>query len=215
MASMTVMKMIGTLIFSFIIGLITFYMVEAGPKKVKKQQMEEVISMVIQFIIYVWAGKIIVNVTTFMSDPLAVLAHPGDSKAFYVATILTLLHLAYKVKKGTMDVPVFINTFVPILLFTSFMYEFLQIITGETKFHLYFIWVMLLAVGYIGLDNREQKSFLAYYLLMTWLGGVLVLSLSKGYLTMFGFLLPSYYFFFSLLLSIWAFWKVKRGSRKA
>lgn len=210
MATTTVIKMVGTLILSFLIGLGTFYIVDAGEKKQKKKQIEEVTSMVIQFIIYVWLGKILVHIKIFFSDPIAVLAHPSDSKAFYIATLLTLLHLAYKARQRTIDVHRFMRAFIPILIYTSFMYEFLQIVTGQSIFHLYFILIMSLTAGYIALDKPNRQHTFPYYTLIVWLSGLLIISLGKGYITLFGYLLQPIYFIACLLLAVWSVWWGKR-----
>src|SRR5690625_3616935 len=70
---------------SFIAGFIFFYLMSALSKAKKKQQAEEVTSLLINFVIYIWIGKILLNFLTFIKDPLAVLAYPSNSHAFYIS----------------------------------------------------------------------------------------------------------------------------------
>src|SRR5690625_3451826 len=87
---------IGIIIVSLAIGLITFYILNDLPKEKKKKYMEEFISQLVNFIIFIWVGKILLNISLFIQDPLAVLAYPGDSGAFYLAVLFTAIIAVYK-----------------------------------------------------------------------------------------------------------------------
>src|SRR5690625_3925685 len=97
MATAQVLMRVGVLVVSFIIGLIFFYVIHPDEKAIKKQQLEEVSSQLINFVIFIWIGKIISHIQLFVQDPLAVLAYPSDATAFYTATILFLLTISYRI----------------------------------------------------------------------------------------------------------------------
>lgn len=60
---------IGIIIISFVVGLIFFYMISYLSKEQRKAQIEEIVSQLINFIIFIWIGKIILNFSIFIKDP--------------------------------------------------------------------------------------------------------------------------------------------------
>lgn len=56
----------------FIVGYIFFYVTSPLTIHAKKQQLEEITSLMINFIIFIWIGKLTLNIKMFVSDPLAV-----------------------------------------------------------------------------------------------------------------------------------------------
>src|SRR5690625_4868656 len=105
---------------SFIAGFIFFYLMSALSKAKKKQQAEEVTSLLINFVIYIWIGKILLNFLTFIKDPLAVLAYPSNSHAFYLALLFSGIHILYKNKRHKPDWQLFLYSFIHVFLFASF-----------------------------------------------------------------------------------------------
>src|SRR5690625_2609412 len=99
MASAQVLLSIAIIIISFVIGFIFFYIISPLSKEEKRKHIEELVSLLINFIIFIWVGKIIMNLAIFISDPLAVLAYPSDSSAFYIACLLIILNIIYKTKR--------------------------------------------------------------------------------------------------------------------
>jgi len=73
MPSITVIKSISILIASFLIGLGYFYIQSEQSKNTRKKQIEAISSLLINLVIYIWLGKIIVNLPKFINDPLAIL----------------------------------------------------------------------------------------------------------------------------------------------
>src|SRR5690625_3372838 len=116
------------LIVSFIAGFIFFYVTSSLTNHVKKKQLGEITSLLIDFIILIWIGKLILNINVFIRDPLAVLAYPSNSKAFYIAVLLLILHIGYQVKRHKLEIKALLFSFVPVFLVASFVYEFIQIV---------------------------------------------------------------------------------------
>src|SRR5699024_4541182 len=114
---------IGSLVFSLLIGIVFFYITNQSTKQEKKQQLDQFISYLINFILFIWAGKIIIHISIFFQDPFAVLAYASDSRSVYIATILLVLQLIYRKIRKQLSVSQLVNTMIPIFLATSFIYE--------------------------------------------------------------------------------------------
>lgn len=133
MPSTTALISIGILIGSFIIGIIFFYVINKGNRKEKKQRMDTLLSFVVNFVLFIWAGKIMLHLSLFFQDPFAVLAYPSDSKAFYIATILIIINLLYHYYRKNLQVYMLLETAIPVFIATTFTYEFLQIVIVESQ----------------------------------------------------------------------------------
>src|SRR5699024_7227882 len=86
--STTVLTFSLILIGSFIAGLLFTYITSIASKTTRKKQLDAIISIVINLIIYIWIGKILANISLFIEDPFAVLAYPSDGKALAIALAL-------------------------------------------------------------------------------------------------------------------------------
>src|SRR5690625_476361 len=107
------MGSIGLLILSFIIGGIFFYVMSVETKEIKKQQIELIFSLLINFIIFMWIGKIVQHVPLIFKDPLAILAYPSNSVSFYFATGLIIINLIYRVVRHQENLNLVLQAFLP------------------------------------------------------------------------------------------------------
>src|SRR5690625_1095176 len=98
------LKAVGIIVISFIVGFAFFYITSPLQKELKKAQLEEMFSQLVNFIIFIWVGKIILNFSIFIDDPLAILAYPSNSEAFYLAVLFSAILLFYKSWQKTFDV---------------------------------------------------------------------------------------------------------------
>src|SRR5690625_2033417 len=114
---------IGIIIISILAGLVFYLMTSNLSKEHKKAQLEEMFSQLVNFIIFIWIGKIILNFSIFIDDPLAILAYPSNSEAFYLAVLFSAILLFYKSWQKKFDVLQFITSFLPVFLMASFMYD--------------------------------------------------------------------------------------------
>ena len=121
---------IGIIIISFVVGLIFFYMISYLSKEQRKAQIEEIVSQLINFIIFIWIGKIILNFSIFIKDPLAILAYPSNAEAFYLAVLFSAILLFYKAYKKKFDV---------LQLATSFLSVFFRSILHSGLVHCQFV----------------------------------------------------------------------------
>jgi hypothetical protein len=214
LATTAVMKTVGMLVASFLLGMGLFFVLSPNEKQVKKQQLEEVLSYIIQFIIYLWIGKAIIFFPKVIQDPIAVLAYPSNSTAFYLASIFTLLHLVYKIRKGTVDAIRLFEVFVTVWIGAMFTYEFLSIIINGQPIDAYFIGLIGLVIFLVIIYEKMRPLQRDFLLIFLWLLLAGVISLGKGYIVLFGFLLQPIYFFVLIGFLLILIWK-KRNFKKA
>src|SRR5690625_72922 len=198
MATVAKLTSIGILVVSFLLAILLYYLISSKSKEHKKKVIERVISQLINLVIYVWIAKILLNITVFIRDPLAVLAYPSDSQAFYLAIGLFLIHLVYQGKKDLQQVKLFSEAIVPIFLSASFFYEFFQAVTEEINFgsfYLGLLFVLLIAL-IIGFE-KWPKHLHDLSLMIAWSIGTLILAVSLPYITIFGYLVSP------LFLGVW------------
>lgn len=203
MAAAAVLTSIGILFTSFIIGYFTYYFTRPLEKDKKKKQLEEITSLLINFIIYVWVGKIIANINLFVQDPLSVLAYPSNSTAFYIAVLLIILNIMYKVKRHSFEPNMLLYAFVPIFLISSFVYELIQFIVEQSVLILPYLSLLLVLVILTLLERMYTEKNL-YFLVFVWTIGQILLSLIMPFTRIFGFIVHPLFFIitFISLLSI-------------
>lgn len=196
MPSITVIKSIGIIVFSFVIGLAYNYS-QASDRIKAKKNLEEATSIIINFVIYLWLGKIIVNLPKFIEDPLAILAYPSNSMAFYLATLFTVINLIINVKKEKQGCKDYLTTLVSVLLVSAFVYEFSLIIQGISLgiYHFSLLLGLILFDLFVKLD--EDKKML--YILQLWAVGQIILSLVLPFTTLFGYTVHAAYFILILI----------------
>lgn len=202
MPSTAILISLAILVISFMSGLLIYYLIEERHDENLKKAIEGVISLSINFVIYIWLGKILVNVKKFFSDPLAVLAYPSNSHAFYLATLFMLVNLLYRKYRLGEQVNLLLQAFIPIFLGTTFVYEFLQITVENSvfnKIYLYFIAVLLVIYTLIyGRLSRSLESFILSIILL--LGQVCLTMFYK--VTIFGYRLSPIYFLILMVIVI-------------
>ena|SRR5690625_549643 len=64
---------IGVFVVSISFGLLIYFVVADQPNK--KRYMEQIMSQLMNFIIYLWIGKILLNLTVFIKEPMTILAY--------------------------------------------------------------------------------------------------------------------------------------------
>ncbi|MUV38638.1 hypothetical protein JNUCC1_02492 [Lentibacillus sp. JNUCC-1] len=126
-----VLKSIAVLAGSIAAGFVFYMLLSALGKQERKQMMEDVLGSIINFIIYIWLGKILLNLPTMFGDPFAVLAYPSDSKAFYLATLFSAVHIAIKVYKGKLNAWSHLHALLYVLVGAMFTFEFIGMATED------------------------------------------------------------------------------------
>lgn len=201
---------VAIIFFSIIASLLLFYWMNPSSKKEKKQQLEEVTDFFINFVIFMWIGKVILNLSTFIKDPLAILAYPVDSTSFYIAIIVSILRLIYKQKKNQLPI---LSLLIPIVLTASLMFEFIQFVQDHNFYSLTnMIFYSILVIIFYYLKEKVSMITLFVILLICWFSGTLIMFFSQPYVTIFGYLLslPFIFLFFLFNAIILISFKTKR-----
>lgn len=212
MASVQALASIAIIMISFVIGFSFFYFTSPLSKSGKKLQLEEITSQLINFVIFIWIGKIILNITLFMSDPLAVLAYPSNSHAFYIAALFIVLNIGYKMKRHQFNARILLASFVPIFLVSSFVYEFIDIVwNGNTYSWSYLGLLMVLLVLFMIFQERVSSMKLTYNLFLAWSLGKLTLAMILPFTTVFGYTMsPWFLIVLSILLGVLIIYNLRK-----
>lgn len=211
MATTAKLLSLAIIFFSIITGLFLYYWMSPTSKDEKRKQMENVTNFFISFVIFMWIGKVIMNLSIFLKDPLAVLAYPTDSTSFYFALIGSILRLFFKRKN--IRFPIFFNALVPVMLTASFMFEFIQFMQDRNLYSLtnMILYMILVSIFYY-LNERVSMLVLFFILLISWFIGTMVMLFTQPYVLFFGYFLslPFILLFFLFNASVLIYIKTKR-----
>ncbi|SEP60545.1 hypothetical protein [Piscibacillus halophilus] len=203
MAATSVLISVATLIVSFIMGAFVFFITDQQTVKEKKKNMEDVFSFFVNFIIFIWVGKIIWNLDLFMSDPLAVLAYPSFSGAFYIAVILSALLMTWKFRNGSIQFESFMYTLVVIFILSSFFYEFIDLVWHDNSYTWRYLSLLFgLSLLYIIFSNRTSYNIMSGLALFIYGLVQSMLSIILPFTTVFGYLIDFWFFILISLLGI-------------
>lgn len=203
MLSAWVFEKVAYIVISIAAGLTFFYVTSPLEKSVKKQQMEENSSLIINFILFIWAGKILLNIGIFVTDPLAVLAYPSNSNAFYLAVLLLIINIAYRSRKKYLNVSTATSSLVPIFLGSAFVYEFIEVILNAntlSRGHLGLLLIIL--VIFLIMYERRSPAMVAGCVFAAWSLGQLMLTTLMSYTTLYGYILAEWFLIIVLIISI-------------
>lgn len=201
MAVAQVLISIGTIIISFIIGCVFYFVMSPVKKNLKKEHIQKIISLLIDMVIFIWISKVIVNISQFIRDPLAVLAYPSDSSAFYIAIGIMLVYLAYKQKRSKLLIEPPIDSFVPIFIVASFVYEFIQIIWFGKSWP-YMALLMILIMLYLLIDDKLPRYIISGFAVITWSLGQLLLTFILPYMSVFNYIIDPWFFIVIMIVTL-------------
>ncbi|MFC3040478.1 hypothetical protein ACFOGI_09495 [Virgibacillus xinjiangensis] len=214
MAAVSKLFTIGIILLSITAGLISYRFLGELSKEKKKKHMEELISQLINFVIFIWLAKILLNISLFISDPLVVLAYPAGSDAFYLAVVFSASQLFYKSRQGHRDMLSFMDAFVHTFLVASFVYEFIQLVwNGDTYAFGYLSVLITLLAVYILIHGYVKTEILLMVMLIGWTAGMILLSRLQPFVSVFGYLMEEWFIllFFMTSLMVLIFCQRKKG----
>ncbi|MEK3981408.1 hypothetical protein MKY37_20565 [Psychrobacillus sp. FSL K6-2836] len=198
----SIQSSIAIIILSFSMGFLTYYFISDLAKEKKKIHMEETLDQLINFVIFIWVGKIILNFSIFIVDPMAILSYPSNSLAFYLAALFSVITIVIQSKRRRIDVLPFFNAFIQIFLVTSFVYEFTQIIwNGNTYSIGYMGLVALLLVVFVIMRDHVSPHWLNLFIFLGWTIGSLGLAVKMPIMMVFGYTLAPWFLVLMLLIS--------------
>lgn len=206
---------IGMIVLSLAIGLVFFYVFSVFSKPEKKKYMEILTSQLINLVIFIWVGKILLHLPLFIQDPLAVLAYPGNSGAFYLAVLFTGGLVLYQWIRKKLDILLFAEACTHVFLVALFFYEFMQLMIEDNMYSLgYLILSVILLILLFLLRERVPIFWLLTSILIILSIGMLVLNLIYPFVAIFGYLIEIWFIivFFIGCLSILILNERKRKS---
>lgn len=211
MPSITVIKSIGLLIASFLAGLGYFYIQSEESKAIRQKQIEATSSILINIVIYIWIGKVVVNLPQFINDPLAILAYPSNSSAFYVASVLGLINVIINVKKNKVAINTYIKAFIPVFIGASLIFEFISYINDGTLNNLSYFILLILLVG-IHLFSYKKVPIIKLNIIIVLIWSVvkLLFSLFYSYTLIFSYMIHPLYFIVIILIATY-YLKLEKG----
>jgi len=213
--SITILLKLGILLCSLVIGIIFFYVTKTTNRNEKKQQIDQFLSYLINFILFIWAGKIVLQLPLLFRDPFAILAYPSDSRAVYVATFLLIIQITYHLIRKKLHLFTLMETAIPIFTAALFMYEFLQmIIQGNQHALPNLLLLSIFVLGYIFIqDKQPMKKVMITYMIVFCLAHV-CFHMIFSYTTVFGYMLHPIYFISIILISMSLFICDRQGHLK-
>lgn len=199
-------------IFSIGFGAAVFYLVSDLENGQKKKRTEEAFSQIVNFVLFIWLSKILLNLPLLFSDPLAVLAYPSDSRAFYLAIFLSSAFLMYGMKSKRVQGWPLIQTLLYLLLPAAFFYEFAQLAWFDDVYALgnLILYAVLLAL-FLGLNDRVNPYAVGPVLLSVWTGGMLLISSIQSYSSTFGYVIEPW---FIIILFITSYFLIFYSNRR-
>jgi|SRR5690625_2683612 len=207
LAVMSVLESIGIIVVSIGIGCLYYYVMSPVKESIKRKQLNDGLSLLINFIIYIWIGKILANVTTFIKDPFAVLAYPSDGTAFYIATGLLMINIIYKKRREKVSIVLSLYLFLPIFLAATFTYEMIQWIVNNQTYNLVMLLFVTLLLLIYTLKKEITKQTIIFMTFISFIG-LFIISLASSIMTLFGYLLaPFYYIVLCLLLGLFIYFE--------
>lgn len=175
-------------------GILAFYIMSDLPKEQRKKHIDEITSQLINFVLFIWMGKIILNFPIFISDPLAILAYPSDSSAFYLAVLFSSLFLFYKSQRGQMNMLLFIQPFIFVFLVASFLYEFIQFTWYDNPYSFgYMVLLAILLILFLTAQGRIGSHILISALLIGWSLGIYIITIIQPFVTVFGYMMTPWF----------------------
>lgn len=207
MAIISKLTVISIIAASFALAFLAFYVMSQLSKEQRKLQINEIISQVINFMLFLWLAKVLLNLPLFVQDPLAVLAYPSNSEAFYLAALFSGVLIFVKAKKGKLAGGVFAHSLLHVMLAALFVYEFMQYIWRDNPFSFPYLAVYgVLLAGFHLLQGHVTPQNQISIVLAAGAAGFFAISFMLPYLSVFGYILDPWFLalmmaaFFGLLI---------------
>ncbi|HLS08116.1 hypothetical protein [Lentibacillus sp.] len=203
MASAWVFENIAIIVLSIMAGAVFFWISSPSAKQDKKQQLEESLSLIINFVLFIWAGKIVLNIGIFVTDPLAVLAYPSDSNAFYAAVLLLLINIVYKTTRKHMNAGMVLSALVPIFLGSAFSYEFIDVVWNDhTMFWGHLGLLLILLIVYLMWHEQTRASLMGALVFAVWSLGQIMLTFLMPYTALYGYMMSTWFLILVFIISV-------------
>ncbi|WP_040226903.1 hypothetical protein [Bhargavaea cecembensis] len=153
--------------------------------------MGQAASVLADFVIFLWVGKIVLNIGLFVRDPVSVLAYPAGSSAFYVSAALTAVSARFRWRREPPPAG-FFAFLLRALFLSAFFFEFAGYFPDRHGAALpnLLLYGVLSAVS-VAVPLREIR-FVRWAALL-WGAGVAVVAMASPLVTLFGFVLSPWF----------------------
>lgn len=210
MAKVQALIEVGILLVSFLFGILFFYFASSADKLKKKEQIDLISSQLINYVIFIWLGKIIFHFPLFIQDPFAVLAYPSSTEAFYIATILFVGTVAFQRYRGKLSLYSLLAVFPPVVIASSFLYEFIQMQFFQKNALIYLGLHIALLIAYLLLEKNVTNQSI---LMFTWAAGLLLISFVAPFVMIFKFIISRSFIIIFMLVMIGVFLYYRRRNK--
>ncbi|MBU6080771.1 hypothetical protein [Allobacillus halotolerans] len=185
---------IAMIVISMVVALAVYYLMTDLPKKEKKKQIDELTSQIVNFVIYIWIAKILLNLSLFITDPMAVLAYPSSAEAFYLAALFSVITLAIQSYRKKLQVIPLIMTFIPVFLISTFLFEFMQFTVMDESYAISQIVLSgLLLIVFYWIQGKVSIDLLILIMLVGWSVGMMGLTFMQPFVTVFDYLMKPWF----------------------
>lgn len=201
---------------SFILGFLIYYIVSDQSRQQNKILIGKIISDLINFVLFIWLSKVILNLSLFVREPLTVLAYPGNADTFYLAFFFSAALFLYQSKIKKTDQSDYLIAFSMVFLITSLVYELIQLLwNNNAQSFGYILLLSTMLILFLIFENRLKIKFLIITLITMWSAGMLLLSRIYPVVTVFDYTIrPWFAVIFFIVSSIIIFFTVGKGDKK-
>lgn len=194
MATISALASIAIIVISLLFGFLAFYLISDLSKMEKKKYIGELTSQLMNFVIFIWVGKILLNFSVFVRDPLTILAYPSNSSAFYLALFFSAVTIAIKPKREQIDVLSLVKSFIYVFLIGSFVYEFIQIVWNNDTYSIrYMILLAVLIIIFLFMRGRVATNILIIIMVIGWTSSTLALAYIMPFTMVFGYTMAPWF----------------------
>ncbi|MCC4723565.1 hypothetical protein [Salinicoccus sp. RF5] len=203
------------ILISFIAGFAIYYIFTEEDHREKMKTLEDISSVLINFVLFIWLSKVILNFPAFISEPLTILAYPGSAETFYLAFIFSSVLFMYQHKRRKADRGGFIKAFTMVFLLSSMVYELIQFLWNNDDGSFgYLLLLSGLLIIFLVLEKRTGLRMLTLLLITLWSGGMMLLILLYPVVTVFGYIMqPGFIALFFAISSLIIFITVGKEGR--
>lgn len=190
------------LIISLILSCGAYYLYSDKTHAHKKEVINEILSNIVNFVIFVWVSKILLNIRIFLDDPMAVIVYPSIALSFYIAFVITSLLFLYQIRKKNLDIQMFFTAFAFVFVVGSIINELIQHFWHDNMSSVGYLLVLILVLSVlILLEDKIENHLLMYSLIGIYSIGLLVLSFIYPIVTVFDYIIEPYFIVIFLVLS--------------
>lgn len=157
----------------------------------RKAMLAHLFSFITDFILLIWAAKLVLNAPQFFQEPIAILSLPAGSSAFYLAAVGSVALVLSRIRKGVVEAGI-----LPVLLqfffLSSFLFEFIGYISSPHPATV----INLLLYGCLALFSQLARltpiNSILFSVLLWAAGSMAVLSV-QPIISVFGFVLAPWF----------------------